>query len=72
MSEQLWLNTAQAAERAGVHVETLLVALQAEELHGGQRKKGGRWRIHRDCVDAWALHEPCPHEPGSHLRAVSA
>jgi excisionase family DNA binding protein len=63
-SELLWLTTAQAAERTARHPVTVRRALEAGELHGGQRVKGGPWRIHRDCVDAWVLGEPCLHRRG--------
>lgn len=62
MTGRLWLNTTQAAEIADRHVDTVLVALQTGELDGGQRKKGGRWRIHRDCLDAWLRGERCEHQ----------
>lgn len=58
----LWLSTREAAERTGRHEVTIRKALEAGLLHGGQAKARGRWRVHRDCVDAWALGEPCPHQ----------
>lgn len=61
MTIRIWLNTAQAAEHAGCHRDTVLKALEAGELHGSQRKPGGRWRIHIGCVDAWNLGERCEH-----------
>lgn len=61
-TELIWLTTAQAAERAGRHPTTVRKALEAGELHGGQSKTRGRWRVHRACVDAWALGEDCPHQ----------
>lgn len=60
MSTRLWFNTAQAAEHVGKHPATVLKALEAGELEGHQRKAGGRWSIHVDCLDAWAGGEPCP------------
>lgn len=60
-TELLWLTTSQAAVRTGRHPVTIRRALEAGELHGGQRKANAPWRTHRDCVDAWALGEPCPH-----------
>lgn len=60
-SEAIWLSTAQVAERTGRHPVTVRRALEADELHGGQPKARGSWRVHRDCADAWALGEPCPH-----------
>lgn len=61
MSERIWLSTAQAADRAGCHRDTVLKALEAGELHGTQRKAKGRWKIHVTCVDAWNLGESCEH-----------
>lgn len=61
MNERLWFTTAQAAARAERHEVTVRRALQAGELHGSQRGAGGRWRTHRDCIDAWVLGQPCPH-----------
>lgn len=60
--ELIWLSTGQAASRTGRHEVTVRKALEAGDLHGGQAKSRGRWRTHRDCVDAWALGEPCPHQ----------
>ena len=62
MSERIWHNTAQAADRASCHGDTVLKALEADELHGYQRKTGGRWRIHVDCLDAWLLGAKCKHQ----------
>lgn len=61
MNERLRLNTAQAAEYADCHVNTVQRALEAGELHGGQRKPGGRWSIRRECLDAWLDGETCEH-----------
>lgn len=60
-SEPIWLSTRQAAERTGRHMDTVRRACESGALHGGQNSAGGSWRIHRDCADAWALGEPCPH-----------
>lgn len=59
--ELLWLTKRQTAERTVRHPVTVRKALEAGDLHGGQRKAGAAWRVHRDCVAAWALGEPCPH-----------
>lgn len=61
MNERIYFNTTQAADRVGCHRDTILKALEADELHGTQRKVGGRWRIHRDCLDSWALGAKCDH-----------
>lgn len=60
-SGRLWFNTGQAAEYASHHPITLLKALNAGELHGEQRMKGGRWVIRRECLDAWLSKKPCEH-----------
>lgn len=62
LGKRIWFNTAQAAEYAGNHPQTLREALEAGELHGTQRKPNGRWRIHVDCLDAWLFGQPCAHE----------
>jgi excisionase family DNA binding protein len=62
MSERIWHSTAQAADRAGCHADTVRKAAEAGELHGTQRKTKGRWRIHRDCLDAWCAGEQCQHQ----------
>lgn len=61
--ERIWFDTSQAGY-AGRHPVTVRRALEAGEFHGGQPKSGGRWRIHRDCLDAWVLGTPCPHRRG--------
>jgi excisionase family DNA binding protein len=61
-SDLIWLTTRQAADRVGRHPVTVRRALEAGDLHGGQTAANCSWRIHRDCVDAWALGEPCPHQ----------
>lgn len=62
MVTRIWLNTAQAAEHAGYHVQTVRAAAEDGSLHGTQRKAGGRWRFHIGCVDAWVLGESCVHK----------
>lgn len=62
MSERLRFNTAQAAEYAGCHPVTVLKAAEAGELHGGQRKAGGRWSFRRECLDAWLDGNECEHQ----------
>jgi hypothetical protein len=41
---------------------TILKALDAGELHGGQRKKHGRWSIRAECLDAWLDGAKCEHQ----------
>lgn len=58
----LRFNTTQAADYADRHRDTILRALELGELHGGQRKAGGRWSIRRECLDAWLDGEKCGHQ----------
>jgi len=58
----VWHSTATAAAELGQHPSTVLKALEAGELHGVQRKKKGRWRIHRDCLNAYGLGIACEHQ----------
>lgn len=62
-AERIWLDVHQAGEHAGYHWKTIQLACASGELHGSQRKAGGRWRIHRECLDAWLAKEPCAHAP---------
>lgn len=62
MTERIWLDSQQAAEYAGRHHESIRAACASGELHGTQRVVRGKWRIHRDCLDAWMLGEPCAHK----------
>ena len=63
-SEAIWLSAREAAERSGRHQNTVRRACEAGDLHGGQPKKRGNWRIHVDCLDPWTLGVPCPHRGG--------
>lgn len=64
---QIWFNSDQAAAHVGAHVQTVLKAAGVGDLHGSQHTKpNGRWRFHRDCIDAWAAGEKCDHQ--KHLR----
>lgn len=62
MNTLLRFNTAQAAEYSGRHVDNIRRALEAGELHGGQRKAHGRWSIRIECLDAWLDGEKCAHQ----------
>lgn len=62
MSARIWFDTSQAADHAGCHRDTVLKAVESDELHGTQRKKKGRWRIHVDCLNAWCGGEQCAHQ----------
>jgi hypothetical protein len=61
VNARLRFNTAQAAEHAGCHVDTIRKACEAGDLHGGQRAKNGRWSIRRECLDAWLDGRDCEH-----------
>lgn len=61
-STPIWLTTAGVAERTQRHPDTVRRALEAGDLHGGQPRARGRWRIHVDCADAWAMGEQCHHQ----------
>lgn len=62
MSTRLWMNTEQAADHAGRHVDTIRKAVESGELHGAQRKVKGRWRINVECLDKWVAGEQCAHQ----------
>jgi excisionase family DNA binding protein len=62
MSERIWFSTSEAADHARCHADTVRKAAEAGELHGIQRKAKGRWRIHRNCLDAWCAGEQCAHQ----------
>lgn len=62
MTARIWHSTSTAAEEFGMHPSTVLKAVEAGELHGTQRVKKGRWRIHRDCLTAWGLGVSCEHQ----------
>lgn len=64
MSTRLRFNTAQAAQYATCHVDTVRRALESGELHGGQRKAKGRWSIRIECLDAWIEGAECEHQRG--------
>lgn len=59
---RLRYSTEQAAEYSGRHVVTIRKALEAGDLHGGQRKAGGRWSIRFECLDAWLDGKACMHQ----------
>lgn len=62
MNTRLRFSTTQAAEYGNCHRSTIVRALEAGELHGGQRKPKGRWSIRRDCLDAWLDGHDCEHQ----------
>lgn len=48
-----WLNSVQAAGRAGRHAGTVRLAAESGDLHGHQAKRKGRWSFKPEAVDAW-------------------
>jgi excisionase family DNA binding protein len=62
ISERIWLDVHQAAERAGYHWRYIADLCRSGEIHGTQRKRGGKWRIHVECLDAWAGGVTCAHQ----------
>lgn len=65
------LTTEEAAALTKRHPVTIRKALEAGELHGAQRTKGGRWTIAPKCLEAYALNEPCGHR-GARLVGLDA
>lgn len=55
-----WLTVAEVAQYARSSKSEVLAALAAEDLRGSQLRTNGRWRIHREDVDAWLLGEQPP------------
>jgi hypothetical protein len=56
------LTVADAAVVGQRHPVTIRRALEVGDLHGTQRKKGGRWLIKPECLEAWIDQEPCAHQ----------
>ena len=58
LNDRIWHDTKSAGVYAGVSTDTILDALQSGECRGYQRvSPGGKWRIHRDDLDAWMRGE---------------
>jgi hypothetical protein len=53
---------AEASDIARCHPVTTRRALEAGELHGFQRKVGGRWSIQQECLQAWIEGGKCAHK----------
>ncbi|WP_166459623.1 helix-turn-helix domain-containing protein [Amycolatopsis pithecellobii] len=51
-----WLTALEAAKHARRNHITVLKALGSGELHGHQNRRGGRWQVKRNAVDAWIEH----------------
>ncbi|MFC7430962.1 MULTISPECIES: hypothetical protein [unclassified Agrococcus] len=56
------LTTLEAAVEQRRHIVTVRKALESGELHGKQRRPGGRWLIERQCLEAWSGGFDCPHQ----------
>lgn len=52
-----WFTREEAAGYAKASIDALGDALRSEELRGYQTGKRGRWRIHREDLDAWIRGE---------------
>ncbi|MGZ0067822.1 helix-turn-helix domain-containing protein [Microbacterium arborescens] len=63
---------AEAAEIVRQHVVTIRLRLEGGELHGTQRKKGGRWLIAEACLRAYASAEPCEHQSAERRAGVQS
>ena len=73
----LYLTAPEAASATGKHPVTVRKALEADELHGFQSGKGGRWSIKPDCLEAWVENRLCAHKsqnvtPINQKRSASA
>lgn len=62
MSDRIWFTTGTAAAHVQRHIDVVRDACQDGSLHGVQRSPKGHWRIHRDCLDAWAFGVKCEHQ----------
>lgn len=68
-----WLQLAEVCRYARAGRTDVLAALADGTLRGSQLKPGGKWRIHRDDVDAWLRGEKPPAgEPERFTRRRSA
>lgn len=59
LNARIWFTTGQAADYAGCNIQTVAEACREGKLRAGQPfgGAGGRWRIHRDDLDAWLRGE---------------
>lgn len=59
-----WMTVAEVKDYGRIGRSDILAALNDGSLRGHQVKAGGRWRVHRDDVDAWLRGEqPEPIRP---------
>lgn len=56
-----YLTVNEVAEVTRKHPVTIRLALEGGELHGSQRKRGGRWVVNADCIQPYLDHRPCEH-----------
>jgi hypothetical protein len=59
MTDSPWMDLAEGAAYCGgdMSPETLRRACVAQELLGFQLKRGGKWRVRREHIDAWLMGE---------------
>ena len=55
------MTVTESAADARLSKFTIYRALEAGELHGTQRVKGGRGRVESDCLDAYLAGTDCAH-----------
>ncbi|WP_366936103.1 helix-turn-helix domain-containing protein [uncultured Microbacterium sp.] len=60
----------EVAEIARQHIVTVRLRLENGELHGSQRRPGGRWLIAEGCLDAYLRGEQCEHRTAPRLRSL--
>lgn len=58
-----WMTVPEVAAYARSSRTEVLEALTDESLRGSQVKPGGKWRVHRDDVDAWLRGLPAVSSP---------
>lgn len=52
----------ECAEIARQHIVTIRLRLESGELHGSQRKVGGRWLVAESCLQAYLAGQKCAHQ----------
>jgi excisionase family DNA binding protein len=59
LNTRTWFTSRQAADYAGVNIQTIAEACRSGALRAGQPfgSAGGRWRINRADLDAWLRGE---------------
>lgn len=57
-----YLTSDETATLTRRHPVTVRKALEAGELHGSQRTKGGRWTVREECAEAWVEGRLCAHQ----------